>query len=385
MGKTTASDDGIKAHSRGFRQTMGIPFEQLEPPRWGGPIPDPVERSPLRLSESVVVDPPVVLSPMAAVTNPPYRMICREMGAGLVVTEMIDAGGLATGHEGSMEMLDVRDCEHPVAVQIYGNEPEVMAEAAQVVAAAGADAVDVNMGCPMRKIVRKNLGAALLQTPELVWQIFDAMASAVDIPVTGKIRAGWDGADAVDVGRAMADGGAAAVTIHGRTRSDGYEGHVDLAIIGELVDRVDLAVVGNGDVRDWASARRMFTTTGCDAVMVARGALGNPWVFREIAADLAGDPVPDPPSLDDMKATIAEHMDLYIETFGEETTAYECRKHLLWYFRGSPGEGALRNRLADIGCRADIVAAVEAACEACRQAGELPTAAKHHRARQRAG
>lgn len=220
----------------------------------------------------------------------------------------------------------------------------------------------------MRKVVSSGHGAALLEEPDRVRRIFDAMSSAVDIPVTGKIRAGWEDANAIEVGRAMADGGAAAVTIHGRTRSDKYDGHVDLAIIRELVEAVDeLAVIGNGDVQDWVSARRMFSTTGCAGVMVARGALGNPWVFREIAADLRGESIPDRPELEERRETIMRHMDLYIETFGEEQTAYECRKHLLWYFRGTDGEKVLRKRLADIACREDIEAAVAAACDACRE------------------
>lgn len=349
---------------------MSIPFEKLEPPKWGGPVPEPVDRDSFMLGD-VEIDPPVVLSPMAAVTNPPYRMVCREMGAGLVVTEMIDAQGLARGSRRSFEMLDIRPCEHPVSVQLYGKTPEEMAEGARIVEEAGADAVDVNMGCPMRKVVSSGHGAALLQQPEKVRRIFDAMSSAVDIPVTGKIRAGWEDSNAISVGRAMSDGGAAAVTIHGRTRGEKYEGHVDLAVIRELADAVEMPVIGNGDVRDWVSARRMFSVTGCAGVMVARGALGNPWVFREIAADLRGEPVPDRPDLEERHRTIMRHMDLYIDTFGEARTSKECRKHLLWYFRGTAGEKLLRRRLADIHCRADIEAAVAAACEACRDEGEL--------------
>ena len=345
---------------------MSIPYEKLEPPRWGGPVPDPVDRQAFHLGD-VAVDPPVVLSPMAAVTNPPYRMICREMGAGLVVTEMIHAKGLARGKQTCLDMLDIRPCEHPVCVQLYGKDPAQMAAGAQIVEEAGADAVDVNMGCPMRKVVSSGHGAALLQEPERVRRIFEAMSSAVDIPVTGKIRAGWEDGNAIDVGRAMQDGGAEAVTIHGRTRCEKYDGHADLAVIGRLVEAVDMAVVGNGDVQDWISARRMFSVTGCAGVMVARGALGNPWVFREIAADLRGEPVPDPPTLEEKRRTIMRHIDLYIETFGEARTSRECRKHLLWYFRGTPGEKLLRRRLADIDSRDDIAAAVSAACDACRE------------------
>jgi nifR3 family TIM-barrel protein len=346
---------------------MGISFDNLEPPRWGGDVPERAERAPCVLGPNLVIDTPVVLSPMAAVTNPPYRMICREMGAGLVVTEMIHARKLIEGDERTWKMLDIRPSEHPVSVQLFGNIPGELAEAAAIVAEEGADAVDLNMGCPMRKVVSNGCGAGLLQSPKLIREIFGAMSDAVDVPVTGKIRAGWEESNAIDVGLAMQDGGAAAVTIHGRTRDEMYDGHVDLAIIRELKHAVDMVVVGNGDVRDWQSARRMFHTTGCDAVMVARGALGNPWVFREIKADLDGEAVPDRPDLATKKRTLARHVDLYIDTFGEERTTFEIRKHLLWYFRHTPGEKVLRRKLKDLHSRADIMRAVDAACEACRE------------------
>jgi tRNA-dihydrouridine synthase B len=349
---------------------MGIPFEKLKPPVWGGEVPDRVTRAPMTLGPNCVVDPPVVLAPMAAVTNPPFRRICREMGAGLVVTEMIYAKGLAQGQPKSMEMLDIRPEEHPVCVQIYGKNPDELAEAARVVEAAGADAVDLNMGCPMRKVVSSGHGAALLRTPDKVERIFRAMTDAVSIPVTGKIRAGWEDANAIDVARAIEAGGGAAVTIHGRTRCEKYDGHVDLAVIRELKKSVGINVIGNGDVSDWVSARRMFSLTGCDAVMVARGCLGNPWAFSEIAADLAGEPIPDRPTPADKARVLGRHVDLYIETFGEELTTRQIRKHLLWYFRGGPGERVLRNLLKGIESRGDIDRAIDAACEAVEGSAE---------------
>lgn len=350
---------------------MGLPFDKLKPPTWDGVIPERVEREPLVLGPNCVVDPPVVLAPMAAVTNPPYRMICREMGAGLVVTEMIYAQGLCHGAQKSVDMLDIRPNEHPVSVQIYGKVPEELAEAAQIVQAAGADAVDLNMGCPMRKVVGSGHGAALLRTPELVREIFEAMSSAVDIPVTGKIRAGWEDTNAVDVAQAIQDGGGKAVTIHGRTRCEGYDGHADLAVIRHLKQNIDIAVIGNGDVSDWVTARRMFSITGCDAVMVARGCLGNPWAFREIAADLAGEAIPPRPDAREKVRVLRRHVEHYLDTFGEHRTTREIRKHLLWYFRGTPAEGVLRKRLRRIETLDDIDAALEAAAEAC-EAENLP-------------
>jgi len=338
---------------------MGIPFEKLEIPRWEGVTPGRVERGPMVLGSGCVVDPPVVLSPMAAVTNPPFRKLCRDEGAGLVVTEMVYSEGLIHGTKKSLEGIDIRDNEHPVSVQLYGKDPEIMARAAVIVQEAGADAVDVNMGCPMRKVVSSGHGAALLKTPERVYEIFKAMSEAVDIPVTGKIRAGWEDASAVAVGQAIEAGGGAAVTIHGRTRCDFYDGHADLEVIRQLKENVGIAVIGNGDVRDWVTARRMYSITGCDAVMVARGCLGNPWVFREIAADLRGDPVPERPGLEEKRAMMVRHLDLYVETFGEGRTSKEIRKHLLWYVRGTQAERAFRARMKELSSRDDIMRVID--------------------------
>ncbi|MBA2662298.1 MAG: tRNA dihydrouridine synthase DusB [Bradymonadaceae bacterium] len=343
---------------------MGIAFEKLTPPRFGGEIPEPVSRGPCVLGPGCVIDPPIVLSPMAAVTNPPFRAICRELGAGMVVTEMVNAVQLANGCQRTLELVDLRPGERPVGVQLFGCDPGALAAAAQVAQELGAASVDLNMGCPMRKIVTSGQGAALLRQPKLVYEIFRAMSDAVDIPVTGKTRAGWEQTDAIDIAHAMADAGAAAITIHGRTRSAMYDGHVDLAIIRELKRAVDIKVIGNGDVCDYVSARRMFAVTGCDAIMVARGCLGNPWVFRELAADLRGEPVPQSPTPTEKAQLLANHLALYVETFGEARTCLEIRKHLLWYFRGTPAEKILRARMRDMTSTTHVEEAIAAAMAA---------------------
>ncbi len=355
---------------------MGIPFEQLKPPKWGGEVPGPVDCGPLQLGANCVIDPPVICSPMAAVTNAPFRKLCRRMGAGLVITEMVSDRGLVHGSERSMAMVDLQPDEAPVGVQLFGKDPRMMARAARVAEQMGADLVDVNMGCPMRKVVSSGHGAALLRQPERVQDIFAAMSEAVDIPVTGKTRAGWEQTDAIAVAEAMQEGGAAALTIHGRTRGEMYDGHADLAIIARLVKSVDMAVIGNGDVCDWTSARRMFHTTGCDGVMVARGALGNPWVFREIRADLAGEPIPERPTSDERRALIWEHVETYVASFGVDQTCREIRKHLLWYFRDTPGEKVLRRRLSTMTTLRDVEAGIDAAVEA--NAGLHQIGAKSH-------
>lgn len=345
---------------------MGLTDAQLQVAHWDGPVPERVERPPLKLGDTLVADPPVLLAPMAAVTNPPFRMICRELGAGMVVTEMIYSKGLVHGDKRSTKMLDIRPDEHPVCVQLYGKDPEILAQAARIVEEAGADAVDLNMGCPMRKVVSSGHGAALLRDPAGIYEIFDAMVSAVSIPVTGKIRAGWEDSNAIEVAKAMEDAGAAAVTIHGRTRSDMYDGTADLDVIRALKASVtDLKVIGNGDVRDWVSARRMFAMTNCDAVMVARGCLGNPWVFQDLAADLRGEAIPDAPDAAQKAAVLRRHVDLYVDTFGEEITTRQIRKHLVWYFRGTAAEATLRKMLKGIERRADIDRAIDVACEVC--------------------
>ncbi len=289
---------------------------------------------------------------------------------------MVHAQRLIDGHEWTLGMVDLQPDEHPVGVQLCGSEPETMARAAEVAESMGADVVDVNMGCPMRKVVSQGRGAALLAEPDRVRAIFEAMSDAVDVPVTGKTRAGWKDTDATALAEAMELGGAAALTIHGRTRSEGYDGHVDLAVIAEIVRSVDIAVIGNGDVCDYKSARRMFDTTGCDGVMVARGALGNPWVFREIAADMRGEPIPDRPSPENRRAMVMRHVELYVENFGVKRTCLEIRKHLLWYFRDTPGEKILRRRLADLETIADVENAVDAALEANATIDEI--GAKSH-------
>lgn len=319
---------------------------------------------------SIQLNSPLVLAPMAGATNPPFRKLCREMGAGMVVTEMVSARGIVNDDRKTWSLVDIQPDEHPVSVQLFGCEPDELAEAARKVAEAGADAVDVNMGCPMKKVVRTGRGAALLKDPSRVEAIARAMSSAVDIPVTAKIRAGWEDANAVDVGKALESGGAAAVAIHGRTRSDMYDHHVDLDAIAELHAAVNIPVIGNGDVRDRASHDRM-RSTGCDAVMVARGCLGRPWIFADLVAHLDGDVSPVAPGPDEVEAIVLRHLALYVDAFGEHRTCLEFRKHALWYFRGGAGEQAVRSRMRGMTSVDAVRDAVSAGVDALRTAESL--------------
>ena len=296
---------------------------------------------------------------MAGATNPPYRKLCREFGAGMVVTEMVSAKGIVTNDPKTWSLVDIQPDEHPVAVQLYGCEPDELAEAARRIEAVGADSIDVNMGCPMKKVVRTGRGAALLKEPHKIEAIAAAMTAAVQIPVTAKIRAGWEDANAVDVGRALENGGAAGVTIHGRTRSDMYNDHVDLDVIAQLKRAVGITVIGNGDVRDIESCDRMFDRTGCDAVMVARGCLGNPWIFTELAAHLRGEVVTIDRSPEAIRSVVRRHLALYVEFYGVRRTCLEFRKHALWYFKNTPGHAVLRKLLAQL----ETVEAVESAID----------------------
>ncbi len=321
------------------------------------------------------LDAPLVLAPMAGATNPPFRKLCREQGAGMVVTEMVSARGLVEGNARAWEFVDLRPDEHPVAVQLFGCDPDELAEAALKVQQAGADSVDVNMGCPMKKVVRTGRGAALLRDPALIERIMRAMSDRVSIPVTAKIRAGWDDSNAVDVAQALEAGGAAAVTIHGRTRSAMYDHHVDLDVIADVKQAVSIAVIGNGDVRDVPSARRMLERTGCDGLMVARGCLGNPWVFAELRGMFGDDTSAATDAdgtgegaaargADEVRAMVHRHLALYAECFGEHRTCLEFRKHALWYFRGTPGEDVVRSRLRALTSLQAVRDAVDAACDA---------------------
>lgn len=300
---------------------------------------------------------------MAGATNPPFRLLCREQGASLVVTEMVSAKGIVHDDPKTWSLVDVQPQEHPVAVQLFGCEPDELAEAARRIEEVGADAVDVNMGCPMKKVVRTGRGAALLQNPPKIERIMRAMSDAVSIPVTAKIRAGWETSNAVDVGRAIEAGGGAGLAIHGRTRTDMYNHHVDLDVIAEVSDAVDIAVIGNGDVRDLASYDRMMAT-GCDAVMVARGCLGNPWLFAELAAHARGESWVADRSAEGRRAMMHRHIDLYVHHLGARRTCLEFRKHALWYVRGTDGEQPLRALLRGLERVEDVKAAVDAACDA---------------------
>ena len=255
---------------------------------------------------------PLALAPMAGITDLPFRLICRRLGCGMTVSEMVSAKGLLYKNVKTTEMLRIDDGERPTAIQLFGSVPAELAEAARMVEASGADMIDFNMGCPVPKIVNNGEGSALMNNPQLAHDILAAMVKAVKIPVTVKFRAGWDDANrnAVEVARAVEAAGVSAVAVHGRTRQQFYEGKAEWSIIADVKQAVKVPVFGNGDIFTVADGLRMLEQTGCDGLMIGRGADGNPWLFTALAAALRGEPLPQPPSLKERLAQAAEHLEM---------------------------------------------------------------------------
>lgn len=289
---------------------------------------------------------PLALAPMAGITDLPFRLICRRLGCGMTVSEMVSAKGLLYKNVKTTEMLRIDDGERPTAIQLFGSVPAELAEAARMVEASGADMIDFNMGCPVPKIVNNGEGSALMKNPQLAHDILAAMVKAVKIPVTVKFRAGWDDANrnAVEIARAVEAAGVSAVAVHGRTRQQFYEGKADWSIIADVKQAVKVPVFGNGDIFTVADGLRMLEQTGCDGLMIGRGADGNPWLFTALAAALRGEPLPQPPSLKERLAQAAEHLDMLIAYKNEVVAVKEMRRHISAYLKGMPHAAEFRGR-----------------------------------------
>ena len=289
----------------------------------------------------------IILAPMAGITDMPFRALCREQGATFSYTEMISAKALYYKNKNTLPLLQVAKGERPIAVQLFGSEPELLAQEALKLEEGPYDVFDVNMGCPVPKVVNNGEGSALMRDPEKIGQIVSAMTKVLHKPVTIKIRKGFsaDQINAVEVAKLAEDAGAAAIAIHGRTREEYYSGHADYDIIRQVKEAVSIPVMGSGDIYKGKDAKRMLDETGCDAVMIARGARGNPWIFREVAHFLeTGEELPRP-SVEEVKEMILRHARMLIDFCGENMAIRQMRKHAGYYVTGYPDASRIRREV----------------------------------------
>lgn len=286
----------------------------------------------------------LILAPMAGVTDRSFRMLCKEQGCGLLYTEMVSAKAILYKNRNTRELLEVRQEERPIAVQLFGSDPEIVSDMAHQIEDGPYDIIDINMGCPVPKVVNNGEGSALMKNPRLVEELLSALTGKVKKPVTVKIRKGFDDTNinAVEIARIAESCGAAAVAVHGRTRQQFYSGKADWDIIRKVKEAVKIPVIGNGDIFTPQDAKRMMEETGCDGLMVARGARGNPWLFGRINHYLdTGEVLPEPEAAE-IGAMILRHAKLQAELKGENLGMKEMRKHIAWYTAGLPHSAAIR-------------------------------------------
>lgn len=295
---------------------------------------------------SVELNNPFILAPMAGVCDLPFRLLCKEKGAAMVCTEMVSAKAIYYNNKNTKELLTIDKNEGPVSLQLFGSEPKLMAEMAKRIEEIPFDILDFNMGCPVPKVVNNGEGSALMKNPVLAGNIIEAMANAISKPVTVKIRAGFDAEhiNAVEIAKIAENSGAAAITVHARTREQYYSGKADREIIRLVKEAVSIPVIGNGDIDCYESAEHMLEYTGCDGVAIGRGAEGNPWIFEELNAKYAGLDY-SKPSLEEVKKMIMHHARMLIDYKGEYIGIREMRKHAAWYTAGFKGASKLRGCL----------------------------------------
>ncbi|MGM9533979.1 MAG: tRNA dihydrouridine synthase DusB [Intestinibacter sp.] len=301
---------------------------------------------------NVSLDNRVFLSPMAGVTDLPFRLICKQKGCGMLYTEMINAKALCYNDENTKKMTKIEDEEHPIAIQIFGSEPEYMGRATEILNSHPNEILDINMGCPAPKVVKNGDGSALMKNPKLAEEVMRAVVENSTKPVTLKIRKGWDdqSINAVEIAKIAEQSGISAVAIHGRTREQYYSGKADWDIIKEIKDAISIPVIGNGDVFEIEDAINMLEKTNCDAIMIGRGAQGNPWIFNRINHYMETGEILPKPTPEEKINTAIEHMKLAVEEHGEYVAVREMRKHIGWYIKGLKNSARYRdeiNKLTD--------------------------------------
>lgn len=287
----------------------------------------------------------VILAPMAGVTDLPFRLLCCEQGAGLLSMEMVSAKAISFHNKNTENLMEIDEREHPIALQLFGSDPVLISEVAKAIEERPFDILDINMGCPVPKVVNNGEGSALMKNPKLIGEIVEKTVKAIKKPVTVKIRKGFSDStvNAVEVARVAEASGAAAIAVHGRTREQYYSGTADWDIIRQVKDAVKIPVIGNGDIVSPETAREMLDQTGCDGVMIGRGAKGNPWIFKQVAHYLETGEKLNKPDIEEVKEMMMRHAHMQMEYKGGFTGIREMRKHIAWYTTGYPHSARLRN------------------------------------------
>lgn len=305
---------------------------------------------------NVKIDNPYILAPMAGVTDLPFRLLCKEQGAGLLCMEMISAKALQYKNKNTKALLAIHPKEYPVSLQLFGSDPKIISEQAKRIEELPFQILDINMGCPVPKVVKNGEGSALMKTPKLVYEIVYQTARAIQKPVTVKIRKGFDDTciNAVEIAKIIEEAGGAAVAVHGRTREQYYSGKADWEIIRQVKEAVSIPVIGNGDVTSGEKALEMRERTGCDGVMIGRGAQGNPWIFHELLEYDRTGKLPPRPSKEQIKETMLRHARLQLEFKGEYLGIREMRKHVAWYTKGMEGSAKLRDDINKVESYAEL-------------------------------
>lgn len=291
----------------------------------------------------------IVFAPMAGVSNISFRTIIKEMGAGLIYSEMVSSMGIVYGSSKTIDLINFNEDERPISIQIFGNDVDSFVKAARYIEENyHPDIIDINMGCPVPKVaIKSQAGSALLKNPDKIKEIVSAVVKAVSVPVTVKIRSGWDAnsVNAVEVAKVIEEAGASAITVHGRTRAQGYSGNADWNIIKQVKEMVSIPVIGNGDVTSAEKAKEMLDFTGCDAVMIGRGVLGNPWLINECVSYLESGIIPLKPSAREKIEMLKRHYQLLVDSTSEKQAILEIRTHALWYIKGMPKSAYIKNEI----------------------------------------